>query len=266
MTNRWIGVLLLLASCASRSGPVAPPHEPRAAGTLTVMTYNVNFGMAGDTPTLDAIRDADADLVFLQETNEAWEVDLRRELGGKYPHMDFRHCCRAGGLAVLSRHPFVTRDYIPASSGWFPAWRVIVTTPVGELQVLNVHLHPPVSESGSVVSGYFSTQRVRRAEIEAFFAHVEAGIPTLVVGDFNEDAGGDAIAFLRERGFDSALPRRLGNVRTWHWRTSLGTVSHQLDHIVHDRTLDPLDVRVIEAGRSDHFPVVASFALSAAQR
>src|SRR5690606_32119058 len=101
--------------------------------------------------------------------------------------------------------PFEEKEYIPAPSGWFPAWRLLLDTPLGKIQALNIHLHPPVSDKGSVVSGYFSTPRIRLEEITEFAAVLEPGLPTLVVGDFNENKHGKAIAYLREKGFRSAL-------------------------------------------------------------
>ncbi|HLU68856.1 MAG TPA: endonuclease/exonuclease/phosphatase family protein, partial [Kofleriaceae bacterium] len=64
------------------------------------MTYNVNYGTAGDEETLALIAQSGADVVLLQETNPAWERALRRALSGTYPHMAFLHADRrAGGLA-----------------------------------------------------------------------------------------------------------------------------------------------------------------------
>ena len=148
-------LLCLLAACST------PRLEPRAPtpgkAALKVLTYNVNYGLGGDPLGVRAIRDAGADVVFLQETTAAWEEALRAELGTELPHMAFLHCCGAGGLAVLSKYPFEHGDYVPSPGGWFPAWRVVVDSPLGEVQVLQVHLRPPVSDGGSFVSGYFTT-------------------------------------------------------------------------------------------------------------
>lgn len=224
------------------------------------MTYNVNFGLGGDPRTLAAIRRAGAELVFLQETTPAWERALRRQLGDDYPHMAFRHFGGAGGLAVLSKHPFRDGGYIANLEGWFPAWRVIVRSPVGPLQVLQVHLRPPVSDGGSVLSGYFSTRGTRLKEIARFARRLNTRLPTLVLGDFNEDAGGRAIAHLKSKGMRSVLDEYQPDATTWRWTTSMGIeVTHTLDHIVYSEQLRPLDARVIHAGRSDHLPVVAIF-------
>lgn len=223
------------------------------------MTYNVNYGLAGDPAGVRAIAEADADLVFLQETTAGWQRKLEAELIQQYPHMAFRHCCGAGGLAVLSKFPFTEHEYVKAKAGWFPGWRLVVQSPLGPLQVLNLHLRPQVSDSGSVISGYFKTPRIRRAEIEEYFALLDPSLPTVIVGDLNENHRGRAVGFLEDRGFRSALPEFDGPQDTWRWNTSLGTVRSQLDHLIYDQQLEPLNVQIVGAGRSDHLPVVGTF-------
>lgn len=255
---------LVLSAC---SGPQRQARAPQSAEPhVKVMTYNVNYGLAGDTASINALRDGWADVVFLQETTPAWEAALRRELRTTYRHMAFRHCCGAGGLAALSKLPFKEKEYLSAQHGWFPAWRLVVDSPLGPLQVLVVHLRPPVSEGGSVLSGYFSTPPIREREIAQFYESLDMNLPTLVVGDFNEGAGGRAMVYLARRGLRSALPEFDTPQDTWRWNTSIGTIHTQLDHIVYDEArLEPLEVRVLPVGRSDHLPVVGVFALPAAR-
>jgi len=257
-----LSLALLLAGCSAPKKPARLPTDERPH--VKVMTYNVNYGLAGDPATLAAIGEPWADIVALQETTAKWESAIVDSLGHRYPHRAFRHCCGAGGLGVLSRYPWQEEEILEASAGWFPAWRLVIDTPLGPLQILNVHLRPPVSESGSVVSGYFSTPPIREREIEGFVQSLDPDLPTLVVGDFNENAGGRAITLLRAAGFATALEQFDVPQQTWHWNTSAGTVTAQLDHLVHDQRLDPLDVRALPLGRSDHWPVVGTFELRAA--
>ena len=248
---------LLLSACAR---PTLTPRRPDPGRpVLRVMTYNVNFGLAGDGDTLDAIGQGRADVVFLQETTPAWERALRSSFERTYPHMAFRHSGGAGGLAVLSKFPFSTASYTRSPHGWFPAWRVVVRSPLGPLQVLQVHLRPPVSDSGSFVSGYFTTPRIRHREIKFFSTDLRPDLPTLVVGDFNEDHGGRVVDHLKKRGLQSALEQFHPNRDTWRWRTSLGVLTHTLDHVLYSKELRPLNCQVLQAGRSDHLPVVAVF-------
>jgi endonuclease/exonuclease/phosphatase (EEP) superfamily protein YafD len=245
--------LAVFVGCAASDQPVANP--PAEEPTLRVLTYNVNYGLASDADTLGAIGVADADVVVLQETTPEWEVAIRERLSASYPQMLFHHSRGAGGLAVLARFPVHSREVIDAPSGWFPAWRLVVDGPLGPVQLLAVHLRPPVSESGSVVSGYFTTQPIREQEISAYLERLEPGLPTIIAGDFNE-RDGRAMEVLRQHGFRSSVSELHGRHPTWRWQTSLGQVRAQLDHVVHDELLLPRRAEIIDAGRSDHLPVL----------
>jgi endonuclease/exonuclease/phosphatase family metal-dependent hydrolase len=253
----------LLAGCShAEQSPRAPaPGRP----SLTVMSYNLNYGLEGDPEAARIVAREAPDLVVLQETTPGWESAFREALGDDYPQIEFHHCCAAGGLGILSKFPITSSELIaPPEHGWFPALRVTLKTPLGALQVLDVHLHPQISDSGSVVSGLLTTAPVRRAEMEKYAAELDPALPTLVVGDFNESRRGAAMALLRGRGFQSALYDFHGSEPTWRWPTSVGTVHAQFDHVAYDARFQPLSARVVDAGRSDHLPVVAVFELRSA--
>lgn len=247
-----------LAGCSG--GTRVPRRVAPGEAHLKIMTYNVNYGLEGDPDILRVLRESDCDAVFLQETTPGWEQVLRAELSGRFAHMAFKHWSGAGGLGILSRLPFEDRVLIePPPDSWFPAWLVLLHSPIGDLQVLNVHLHPPIDQHGSVVSGYFTTSDLRLGEIKHFSAHLQEGLPTLVVGDFNEGRYGEAVRFLAAAGLQSGLPEFDPSRHTWRWQTSGVTITSQLDHIVYSPQLDPLKVWVLSAGSSDHLPVMGIF-------
>ena len=256
MTHLGRCLLLLAFACSACAEP--RQARPSAAGdSVLVMTYNLNFGLAGDPETVGAIRSSGADLIFLQETNEAWERALRHAAHGRYPHVLFKHCCRAGGLAVLSRYPFVETAYAHSPGGWFPSLRITATTPIGAIDVVQVHLQPPVSGSGSFVSGYFTTGDERFREMQHFSAGLDPRVPTLVLGDFNESSG-PASRLLEANGMRDAVTE-FDAGPTWRWQTSAGSLSRTLDRVFYSPSLTPLSVDVPESGRSDHLPVLVRF-------
>ena len=257
-------VLALLAAAVLSAGCGAPAREARspvpAEPSLRVLTWNVNHGLGGDPQAVEAIRAADADVVFLQETNAESESVLRAGLGDDYPTIAFVDRPAAGGMGLLARWTILEQEVLePPAEGWFPAWRVVLETPLGEVQFLGVHLHPQISDSGSVVSGYFTTGDNRLTEMEQHLASLDPDLPTLLLGDFNETESGDALEHLASVGYWSALNDFEPGRDTWRWTTSVGSISFQFDHLVHDARLAPIDVRAIETGRSDHIPVLGVF-------
>jgi endonuclease/exonuclease/phosphatase family metal-dependent hydrolase len=262
------GILVGLVSAASCSGKTlqAPRAPARGQATLSVLSYNLNYGLAGDLPTLDAIAARPSDLVLLQETTPAWEAALRARFGDEYPHIAFRHCCLAGGLGVLSKFPLEELEVIdPPEGGWFPGWRLRIESPLGELQVLNVHLRPQIGDSGpnvvGIASGMVTTPPIRKEQIAAYASRLEPGVPTLVAGDFNESEDGRAVSWLEARGFHSVVPD-FSDDDTWSWQTSVGRVSRRFDHIVLSADMRALSAGVVKAGNSDHLPVYAVLELA----
>ncbi|MFO0624765.1 MAG: endonuclease/exonuclease/phosphatase family protein [Polyangiales bacterium] len=237
----------------------ARPARP-GRGDLTVMTYNVNFALADDRATRDAIGASDADVVLLQETNDAWAAAIRAQHAARYPHMRFAAPgrMRAGGLGVISRWPFEVTDVSPSDGGFFIAWRVRVHTPTGDVQMLNVHLRPQVSDGGSFVAGHFVTGPYRQREITRHLQTLQADIPAIVAGDFNEPERGAAAQTVLRQGMRSALAMYAPGARTWRWPVGPITVRQRFDHVMFESFhFECLDARVLPVGASDHLPVVA---------
>jgi endonuclease/exonuclease/phosphatase family metal-dependent hydrolase len=81
--------------------------------------------------------------------------------------------------------------------------------------------------------------------------------PTLVIGDFNEEDDGAVIRWLEARGYRNALPLFRPGQHTWRHPLLGFELRQSLDHILFDRAFEPLDAQVLDAGRSDHLPVLA---------
>jgi len=171
-----------------------------------VGSYNVELTDSGDRATIDAVKSIGAEILCLQEVTFEWKRVLREHLGHQYRHMLFRAEDGAGGLAVLSEYPLTDLGLRPGPNGWHPAWHVRAETPMGDVQILNVHLRPVFTGRGDPVSSYLGTDADHLAQIESFTDDCDAETPTLVVGDFNEGPNGDAVAFLETEGYRNALP------------------------------------------------------------
>jgi len=258
-----ISILVLssavLHSCAGPPALRAP--EAPTGPHLTVLTYNVNWGMPARRKTLALIQKADADIVCLQETTPGWEVFLRARLKDMYPHIRFRHYRGAGGQAVLSKHPFEERHYFIPEGGWFHGWVNEVQTSLGPLQVMSLHLHPALNEQGEFsVRAYLATKKTRLKEIQTLYPVLGNTVPTLVLGDFNEGDTGAAVEWLcSKKGFTNALSEFDRDSYTWRWRTKLITFQKRFDHILYSKELRCLSAKVVQEGGSDHFPIRAVF-------
>jgi len=227
-----------------------------------ILTYNVNWGEPSPDAAAKIIRESGAEIVCLQETTPEWERFLRSALPHEYSFAEFRNSKSrmGGGLAFISRIPGREVAYIPSETGWFDGWIKAFDTAIGPVQVLNVHLRPPVSDSGSWVRGYLSTGDDRLREMERFYGQRRLGLPMIVAGDFNDREHSPVIQWLNSKGMINALPEFDRHTPTWHWRYGLVSLSRRMDHVVYAPELHCCSARVIQAGTSDHFPVEAVFA------
>ena len=253
--------LLLAAGCRSTRQPEEPvgPH-------VRVLSYNVNWGVPRPDLAVEIIRDSGADIVCLQETTPEWEDLLRRALGRDYLLAEFRSSSgprAAGGLAFFSKVPGREVAYIPSQTGWFDGWIMVFESAIGPIQILNVHLRPPVSDRGSWASGYFFTGDDRLREMERFYPRFEPGLPGVVAGDFNDGETSPVVEWLESKGMVNALPQFDRYTATWEWQSSLITLRRRMDHVLYSPELDCLSARVLRAGASDHFPVEAVFSMKA---
>jgi endonuclease/exonuclease/phosphatase (EEP) superfamily protein YafD len=221
---------------------------------VRIVSYNVDCRNAEPASSLDAIAAIDADVALLQEIDAAWEAALEARFAGAYPHRAIRlDARRAGGLAVLSKLPIETEQLIPTSpDGWFPAQRIVIDG----MQILHVHLRPALDASGWV-TGYMTTPPIRLRQIEEYFA-VMTELPAIVVGDFNEEPSGTTVRFLESKGL--ARVAMIGP-RTWHYvRDGAEVLALDIDHVMIDARLTARDGHVVDAGTSDHRPVVVTIA------
>ena len=261
MRKRWF---ILVGAAIGAAGlvaawPTPPPSGgirgiPRG-GALWLATYNLNFERP-DFGTVSAVAALDADLIFLQETHPQWASMLADRLGDAYPFRRFVDDAAAGGLGVLSRYPVDSLEISAPQQAKFPAACMRFTTPLGEFSVLHLHLLPPLSESGSLLRGYFSTPPQRLRELEE---HLRCGDGRfdVVLGDLNEGAG-PTTEHLAASGFLEAQ-RAFGPVEpTWSWELPLGVIRGRPDHIFVAEGLEVAAVQVVlSKGASDHHPLVA---------
>lgn len=229
---------------------------------FTVQSYNVELLHSSDEETVAAVGDEFADIIVLQEVTPEWEEILRSRYSEQYAYMVFRSEPGSGGLAALSHFPLTDQGLREGPNGWHPAWHLDVETPAGPLQLLNVHLRSPLTGRDSALDAALSTGEDHLLSIELFSDSCEDDVPTLILGDFNEEVDGRAIRFLERSGFQNVLPLYHPGQITWRYRALAGQLDKTLDHILFDDSLISLNAWVSGAGNSDHFPVLAHFEVS----
>ena len=248
-----------------------------------VLQFNMQFGQCWDDAcpdrapvrldlTIDEIRRHEADIVLLQEVEQAQPegrqvvpppnyTRLRAAIPGyhgwfSYPRADVRELPFGIGLAILSRTELeeCTRLDLPSPPVEFefmgrkttPTDRLLIgaRTRIGgrEVRLLNTHL------LAFFMLGSSSTRHPdqRRMVVDQLAA---APGPALLAGDFNVSSHASLVAQFAERGLRTVQ----AGAATWRRRPFV------LDHIFHNDGLRCVGHRVEPTPASDHHVLVADF-------
>lgn len=228
------------------------------ANNISLLTYNVNYSFI-NKKVVTIIDSINADVVCLQETNVKWEEIIRNGLQDKYPHIHFKHYGAAGGLAILSKYPIIKINYLRNEPGWFPAEAITIKKEQDTIQLLNVHLKAPLTSKGRIGwNAYFKAQEVHIEELTQFMKKLNTNLPTIILGDFNENDNGKTMKWLcDEMSFQDALPQFDKRSKTWRWIILRG----RYDHFVFNNQFACSNAKVYKLGKSDHFPLFGIFEL-----
>lgn len=233
---------------------------------IRIASYNVNWNddddhITSSQATIDAMKTINADVLVLQETTPAWQKLTNQQLANLYRYQYFYHDGHANGLAILSKYPIRNRIYVNPHIGWHPALIFMAYTPIGTIQIANLHLDPPVVNEHSVgFLGYaiFASPLTRLREAKYYYQISKDTPMTVIAGDFNESSEGSAMCYFRKMGYIDAT-YGTGMPPTWHWQYGLLTLRGHLDHILYSPDLIATQVQVLPAGDSDHYPVAVDF-------
>jgi len=251
--------------------PQRKTNEDSPRARVRVATYNINWANAHLPAVLDTIRQADADLVCLQEVNSQSAAALRLQFGDAYSHLGFYGSVEpylAGGFAVLSRLPVTREEFVPARHGLFGVCVLEITIDSQPVQVINVHLQPVIfhDDEGritplSVLTAFEAAEQTHRAEMNDILSLIRTDIPVLIMGDFNSCSTFQGPSMLVARGMvDSfaAVTEKPDTHPTWHWPTRFGEAVLRIDYIFHSPSFRTLNSRVLRSAGSDHYLVVSA--------
>ena len=269
-----LSFLLFSSACTGPSRASDPGAVTRsleapldsADPSLRAMTFNIQSGLHGLDRVAEVIRKASPDVVALQEvdrgTRRANGLDQAHELAkrtGLTHSAHFATTRMAGGeygVALVSRFPIrSTRFYeLPTPRGLEP--RGVA--------------HAVLDLDGQDISVYVThlTNLPRRSELRFDQARFIARLvrddprPVLLMGDLNDAPDSPALLHLKRRLADAFARKGRGPDETYPLPSLLPDL--RLDYVLSSPELAARDVYVLREVASDHYPVIADFALPAA--
>jgi endonuclease/exonuclease/phosphatase (EEP) superfamily protein YafD len=245
-------------------GRTAVAEEPRP---LRLMAYNVLYDSTGDAASIALIRDVDPDILCLRELRTPFVRAFEKQLGAKYPQRAlYPKKVGTWGAGIVSRFPLSDVRQYPSTPHRLPILEATAETPGGKVTVICVHLAPPMMvhrKSDGFHETLAKNAALRKAQAEHLLHRLSKQANAVVVlGDFNEEPGGDAARTLLAAGFADACgapSSRCGP--TWPGAASPWPALWEIDHIL-GRGVRFSAARVVRGGGSDHYPVVAELELA----
>jgi len=191
LLRQWRLAVLLIPAVAAFLVNYGGQFIPRdatvraAQAELTLLTFNVMAQRDNFDAITALIREADADIVVLQEISQTAAEALPRLLADTYPHADFHARANpTAGMGLLSRYPIQSAEYwrpvelVPQPLGYQRATIILDGPP---LTLYNAHPSHP-----GMVPGAFFDPTYRGIEIRDLLSRAaDATGSVILAGDFN---------------------------------------------------------------------------------
>ncbi|WP_217223059.1 endonuclease/exonuclease/phosphatase family protein [Streptomyces anulatus] len=243
-----VAVLLPVGVWVHLFGGLLLPAAASGEQELVVVQHNVSDENRDPAATAQALIEAGADLVALEELVVPQLSVYEKALAADYPH----HVVR-GTVGLWSKHPLSGErlvDIKPSgiAEGWSRSVRAVVDSPYGNIAAYVAHL--PSVRVGA--GGLASERRDESAELLGRAIAAESVDTVILLGDLNgavEDRGLAPLTSrlnVAERGFAFSFPASLPLARIDQVMARSATVGH---------------IRTLPATGSDHLPVAARVTL-----
>jgi endonuclease/exonuclease/phosphatase family metal-dependent hydrolase len=230
-----------------------PRPQPGACGPLLkVLTCNLYFGRADAEVVVARVRQADADVLFLQELTEEAVTRLKQAgLEDLMPHAQLELWGHSRGSGIYSRYPLSEGPRVKPVHMAQPT--ALLELPGGQAVEL-VCVHPVTPQLGR---GRGGADRWRE---ELGVLPPPSERPRVLAGDFNATLDHAVFRGLLRLGYADAA-QQAGGALTPTWGLPGGRAVLTLDHVLVDRRCAVLGYAVHAVPGSDHRAVYAEIQL-----
>lgn len=227
-----------------------------------VLSYNVGNGLAPADRLVHYLYYAEADIIGLQELADEQAAAIEDQLYGAFPYRVL-HPGGFAGKGLLSKFPIVSSESHSFANGR-PDLSARLEIDGREAQVVVAHPRPPkVRMTGAIFDA------VTMRQIQEVVRIATAGVPSLVLGDFNMTdkqpghriltAAGLIDAFHEVGKSAPSFPKRVGQPHRFGPRAQNITLPPviRIDYIWYTRDFVARSAGIGRDAGSDHLPVVA---------
>ena len=227
-----------------------------------VLSYNVGNGLAPADRLVHYLYYAEADIIGLQELSDDQAEAIEDQLCDAFPYRVL-HPGGFAGKGLLSKFPILTSESHLFANGR-PDLSARLEIAGREAQIVVAHPRPPrVRMTGATFDS------VTMRQIQEVVRIATAGVPSMVLGDFNMTdkqpehriltAAGLIDAFHEVGKSAASFPKRVGQPHRFGPRTQNITLPPviRIDYIWYTRDFIARSAGIGRDAGSDHLPVVA---------
>ena len=225
--------------------------------TFKVMTFNIYKHNTDLEGIISVIKEADPDILALQELTPTISDGLLRELKESYPYNTLNSDLPVEGQGLLSKYEMMDVSDLPD----YRFLSATIQSPQGQLRVFNIHA--PKIAPFQWRKGW----EEQRDFIEGLLQQtINLSTPVLILGDFNTTTLSKSYAQITEEFRDSFAGTGDGLGFTYPAREKMGIKLPwplvRIDYIFLNKYVISHETKVIlENGGSDHRPVISILSL-----
>jgi endonuclease/exonuclease/phosphatase (EEP) superfamily protein YafD len=255
LRRRFVGCAVVVAAAIVSAAPLLPylplpvgKSANAAAGSpLKILSVNVSFLQFSSRRLLEIVREADPDVVVVQELTPHAERVLA-DLDQSFPNHRKFPADGAYGIGLWTRLPLEGSEMF--ALGRVPAIEARLRGPAGVFTVFGVHLRAPTAPQRAAARN----QELR--ELAARSAAVEE--PLVVAGDFNTTPYSPYFGdWLDESGLTDS---RRGRTLSVSWPATFPWIGIPIDHVAVNDGFSILSHRRLPNFESDHYGLLIELA------
>ena len=223
---------------------------PASTQQMRAMLMNINASNGNTDLVLNAIHEADPDILLLEEVTPKWAHELA-VLNTDYPHRIAEPQDGCFGVMLLSKYPLSHERVVRIGSADLPSIITDIHFPQGSVSIIGTHPLPPMN-------GNYSRQR--NSQLAGLAKAVrEQKYPVLLIGDLNTSPWSPYFTqLLRDSGLKNSM-KGFGFQPSWPRSHRLLRIP--LDHVLHSAEISIHNRMVGGDIGSDHFPVIVDFSV-----
>lgn len=225
--------------------PDVPGNKP-----IRAMLMNINALNGNTELVMTAIREADPDILLLEEVTTKWE----RKLGileNQYPHRVIKSRDDCFGIMLVSKLPISKGTVLSVGEAEIPTITATIHTPQGDVSLIGTHPLPPIGKSYALL---------RNDQLQALPSLIaKQKHPVLLIGDLNASPWSPCFSqLLKESGLKNSMK---GFGFQPSWPSGLRLMRIPIDHVLHSSKIVIHNRMVGGNVGSDHFPVIVDFSI-----